>query len=38
MFWIWLEWNFDTHEVGLRWNECNDITCQLVTLAQGGPF
>lgn len=38
MWWAWIEWNFDLHEIGVRWNQCNDITCQWVTLAQGGPF
>jgi hypothetical protein len=38
MFYRWVEWNFDLYPLGERWIICNDITCQLVTLAQGGPF
>ena len=38
MYWIWILEMFDTMPLGERWSEVNDLTCQLVTLAHGGPF
>lgn len=38
MYYRWIEWQFDLHDLGKRWVDVNDMTVFIVTMAQGGPF